>query len=91
MASNNVDETRAVAHLPNLDIEIIHRRPLDGNSEQMVITLRAMPSFEAFGRCLEVANPMLFWMTLTQMAWLPWLGSFAAATEALKSLLRARE
>jgi hypothetical protein len=84
MASNNVDETRAVAHLPNLDIEIIHRRPADGNSEQMVITLQAMPSFEVFGRYLEAANPMLFWMKLTQMIWSPWLNS-------LKSLPRARE
>jgi hypothetical protein len=91
MARNNVDETRAVAHLPNLDIEIIHRRPSDGNAEQMVITLRAMPSFEVFGGYLEAANPMLFWMKLTQMVWSPWLGSLAAASKAMKSLPRARE
>ncbi len=49
-----------VARLPSLDIEILHRRPWQGDEEQMVITVRAVPSFEAFGRFWEAANPLVF-------------------------------
>src|SRR3954466_2501905 len=53
MEMSEYDETRATARLPNLDIEIVHRRPWEGNEEHLVVTLRAVPSFEAFGRFLE--------------------------------------
>ncbi len=66
MAENGQDVTRAVASLPGLDIEIVHNRPLDGGREEMLIALRATPSFEAFGRYLEAANPFLLWMRLMQ-------------------------
>jgi hypothetical protein len=33
-----------------------------------------MPSFEAFGRYLEAANPFAFWMKAAQLTWMPWLG-----------------
>ena len=42
--------SRATARLPGLDIEIIHRRSLNDEAEQLSINLQAMPSFEAFGR-----------------------------------------
>jgi hypothetical protein len=45
-----VDATTATAHLPGLDIEIVHRRLPDGDAEQILISLQATPSFEAFGR-----------------------------------------
>ena len=48
--------TRATARLPGLDIEIIHRRSLNDEAEQLSINLQAMPSFEAFGRYLETTN-----------------------------------
>lgn len=67
------DTTRAVAHLPGLDIAIEHRRSADNDVEQISIHLQAMPSFEAFGRYLEAANPFAFWMKATQLAWQPWL------------------
>ena len=52
------DETRATARLPGLGIEIVHRQsPGGGGGEQISINLRAVPSFEAFGRFLETANP----------------------------------
>jgi hypothetical protein len=54
------DETRATARLPGLDIEIVHRRSPEGDAEQISINLRAVPSFEAFGRFLETANPFAF-------------------------------
>ena len=65
--------TRATAHLPGLDIEIMHRRAVEGDAEQISINLRAVPSFEAFGRALELANPFAFWAQAAQLAWLPWL------------------
>jgi hypothetical protein len=67
------DTTHATARLPGLDIEIMHRRAVEGDAEQISINLRAVPSFEAFGRALEVANPFAFWAQAAQLAWLPWL------------------
>ena len=65
--------TRATAHLPGLEVEIIHRRLPGADAEQISINLQAVPSFEAFGRFLETANPFVFWAQAAQMAWLPWL------------------
>jgi hypothetical protein len=65
--------TRATARLPGLDIEIIHRRSFNDEAEQISINLQAMPSFKAFGRYLETANPFALWAQAVQMAWLPWL------------------
>jgi hypothetical protein len=69
---NEDDTTWATARLPGLEIEIVHRR-LPGDAEQISINLQAMPSFEAFGRFLETANPFAFWAQAAQTAWLPWL------------------
>ena len=72
------DATRATAHLPGLEIEIIHRGSPGAEAEQISINLQALqavPSFEAFGRFLEKANPFAFWAQAAQMAWLPWLGA----------------
>jgi hypothetical protein len=75
------DTTRATAHLPGLEIEIVHRRSAGADAEQISINLQAVPSFEAFGRFLETANPFAFWMQAAQMAWLPWLGAARAALQ----------
>jgi len=84
----------ATARLPNIDIEIIHRRAPHGDSEQLLINLQAMPSFEAFGRFLESANPFAFWAQATKLAWLAWMDaaqfamlplSFGAALSPPKS------
>jgi hypothetical protein len=56
-----------------LNIEIVHRRSPSGDAEQISIHLQAMPSFEAFGRFLEDANPFVFWVQASRLAWLPWL------------------
>jgi hypothetical protein len=66
------DDARAVAQLPNLDIEILHRRPWRGDGEMLSITLRATPSFDAFFKIFET-NPAAFWMRAVEMAWSPWL------------------
>ncbi len=70
-----LDETRITARLPRLDIEIVHGRSPGGESEYLSVRLQAVPSFEAFGRYAEAANPFLFWMRLAQTAWAPWLGA----------------
>ena len=84
-------ETRAVARLPHLDVEVQHRRPWEGEGEQIMITLQAAPSFEAFGEFVESTNPWLLWLGLMQAAWEPWLGGLAAATSALRALAPPKE
>src|SRR3954462_8554315 len=79
MELSEYDETRATARLPNLDIEILHRRPWEGNEEQLVVMLRAVPSFEAFGRLWEASNPLLVWTRMTEAAWLLWVRGLTAA------------
>ena len=74
-----IEPTRATARLPGLDIEIIHRRSPAGDAEQISINLQAVPSFEAFSRYVESANPFAFWAKAVQMAWLPWLAVAQAA------------
>jgi hypothetical protein len=76
-----MDETRAIARLPYLDVEIRHRRLPEEEAEQLAIRLRATPSFEEFARFAErqVLWPWLAmqpWLTLAQMvqaSWQPWL------------------
>jgi len=70
-----IEPTRATARLPGLDIEIIHRRSPAGDAEQISINLQAVPSFEAFSRYVESANPFAFWAEAVQMTWLPWLAA----------------
>ena len=62
------DTTRTTARLPGLEIEIVHRRLPAADAELISINLQAVPSFDAFGRFLQTANPFAFW-THAQMAW----------------------
>jgi hypothetical protein len=71
--ATGADTTRATAYLPGLDIEIVHRRAVENDAEQISIILRAAPSFHAFGRALEAANPFAFWAQAAELAWQPWL------------------
>ena len=85
MVESAYDETRATARLPNLDVEILHRRPWEGNEEQLVVMLRAVPSFEAVGRWLEVSNPLVVWTRMMEAAWSPWVhGLTTALSPSLK-------
>jgi hypothetical protein len=67
------DATRATARLPGLDIDIVHNRSPEGEWEQISISLRATPSFEAFARVFETANPLAFWAHAARLTLLPWL------------------
>lgn len=74
---SNDDATRATARLPGLDIEIEHRRT--ASAERISVHMQAMPSFEAFGRYFENANPFAFWAQAAQLMWLPFLPWLDAA------------
>jgi hypothetical protein len=84
MTGRALDETRLSGRLPALDIEITHRRLPGEEAEQLLIAMRATPSFEAFGRFLEAGRPMLAmmlaanpfvaaWMRMMEAAWGPLL------------------
>ena len=60
----------------------------EGDGEQISINLKAVPSFEAFGRALEAANPFAFWAQAAQLAWLPWLETLSLARALTPSLPR---
>ena len=77
-----MDETRAIARLPHLDVEIVHRRLPESDAEQLAISLRASPSFEAFARHFDAQtalwpwlalNPWRSWQRWMQAVWQPWL------------------
>ena len=70
---SEVGVTTATAHLPGLTVEIVHHRPLGADREEISIKLQAVPSFEAFGRFLEAANPFVFWAEATRLTWFSWL------------------
>ena len=73
MSPSEIDSTRATAHLPGLDIEIVHRQSPDGLTEQVSINLTAVPSFGAFAGSLEAWNPFAFWAEVMRLAWFPWI------------------
>jgi hypothetical protein len=78
-----LDETRAVARLPHLDVEIHHRRLPEENAELLTISLRAVPNLDAAAALLDpfrltdparllrawaTFNPWLAWLQLAQPA-----------------------
>ena len=48
-----MSETRAVANLPNLNIEIRHREAPEEGAEYLSITLRATPDLASFAGLLD--------------------------------------
>ena len=99
--SSEAHATRATARLPGLNIEVVHRQSPAGDTEEISIHLQAVPSFEAFGRFLEEANPFAFWLEASRLAWRPWLeaarvamlsfGSASALPNAGTNASRPRE
>ncbi len=51
-----MEETRAVARLPGLDIAIDHR--VEDDAETIVVSLRATPGFEAVAAWLDPMTMM---------------------------------
>jgi hypothetical protein len=81
----NIDLT-ATARLPGLDIEVIHRRPPGGDREEISIKLQAVPSFEAFVRFLEAANPFVVWAEATRLTWLEAARALTLPSSAARTL-----
>jgi len=79
--SQEIEAGKASAHLPGLDIDIIHQQSPNGDWEQVSINLRATPSFEALGRSFEMGDPFTLWAQAARLMWMPWL--LAAQTLAL--------
>ena len=75
---SEMEVTKASAGLPGLDIEMVHRQSPNGEFEEISINLRATPSFEAFGRFIEGADPLTFWVRAAQLMWMPWLATAQA-------------
>jgi hypothetical protein len=70
---SEIEATKASAHLPGLDIDIIRRQSSNGDWEQVSINIRATPSFEALGRSFEMADPFTLWVQAARLMWMPWL------------------
>ena len=70
---SEIEATKASARLPGLDIEIIHRQSPNSEWEQLLINVRATPSFEMLGRSSEVADPFTLWMQAVSLMWMPWM------------------
>lgn len=75
-----MDETKATASLPGIDIELKRRVDAAEGAEYVSITMRAVPSFEAFGAAAPLFNPfaaqMALWQGWAEMAqafWQPFL------------------
>jgi hypothetical protein len=79
MVSGDRSEVRVSARLPNLDIAVLHHAGGEGEGEQVILALRAVPSFAA-RQDLIGANPVLFWMRLSQAFWGTWLGYLSTLT-----------
>lgn len=80
-----MDEFRARARLPHLDVEIRHRRLPEDEGEEVQLSLRATPSLEIAARTLApvawawlAMSPYVLWQR-TMQAWLlaPWRPPFA--------------
>lgn len=63
-----LDETRAVARLPLLDIEIHHRKVPEGGEETLSVTLRGRPDLDAATALLDPFRLVAAWAAFN-----PWL------------------
>ena len=75
----SMDDTRAVANLPHLDIEILHRQVPEEGAEYLSITLRATPDL---GTAAQLLDP--FRLLAATAAWNPWLAWLRVANPWLQ-------
>jgi hypothetical protein len=81
------DETRAVARLPGLEIEIRHRVAAGGEGEVLALRVVGTPDLGAASRALlppllphaiptfplPLLAPWQLWAAMVEAAWRPWL------------------
>lgn len=65
------NETRAVARLPHLDIELHHRKPDGEGVETLSVTLRAAPDLDTAFALLDPFGMLAAWASLN-----PWLAAW---------------
>ena len=65
-----MSETRAVANLPNLNIEILHREAPEEGAEYLSITLRGTPDLATAASLLD---PFPCWAPRPFEPWQAWL------------------
>ena len=85
------DETRAVARLPGLEIEIRHRVAAGGEGEMLALRITGTPDLGAASRTLlppllpyamptaplALLAPWQLWTAMMEAAWRPWLALLA--------------
>ncbi len=80
-------ETRAIAQLPQLEIEIRHKELEAENAEFIAITLKATPNLQAVANWLtpfsaimavQPWNPWMVWHKAAISMWQPWLQQMSA-------------
>ena len=65
------DDTRAVARLPNLEIEIRHRKAPGEGAEYLAVSLKATPDLDAALAWLDPRRAALAWVAFN-----PWLAAW---------------
>ena len=75
-----IEETRAVAALPHLDIEIHHRHDPEEGAEYLSILLRATPNL---GTAAQIFDPL--GLLSATAAWNPWLAWLRMANPWLQA------
>jgi hypothetical protein len=78
MEQRDVDETRVHGRLPNMHIDIVHRRVPDSDAELVSVTVTAVLHPQAFDVFLPFADPFRLWTQLAEAAWSPWLQGLRA-------------
>jgi hypothetical protein len=78
-----MDETRAIARLPQLDIEIRHRRIAEEGAEYLSLSLKATPSFEAATLWLNPFRMAQLWLAINPL--LAWWGQPITGAGRLES------
>lgn len=76
-----MEETRAAARLPGLDIEIY--RAGDEVAETLTVRLRATPDFRAVGDMFDPLRMATWWLALNPwLAFNPWVAGHLAGGQA---------
>ncbi len=78
MEDRDFEETRAHCRLPQMDIDIVHRRAREGDGEFLAISVEIMPFSRVLDRLAAMSDPFRFWGQLAEAAWWPWLQGLRA-------------
>ncbi len=78
-----MEDTRAVASLPNLQIEIRHRMDAEEGAEYLSLTLKATPDLETVAAWLDPMRLMRAWLAFN-----PWLAAWSLPMPSRMTLPR---